>query len=804
MHIARLVVLGLRAVTFMLIDKFHVAGVGVDRQLVRIVLPQDALVRLQACDMAVHGVALAPSFSSLVLSRSIVAGADLFVLPCRAVGEQHGNRAGNVAVGLLGRFIHAPDIGRCKSLEEGILIVQSQDDVSVALRADIARDLHRARLGCRNYMTFTIQPRIDEYRSVVIGCDRCHIASLDRAAADGNSRAVRLDSAPHLRIDVYESLDIDLCTSHILACLDRAEVLARILHTNSDGICRIVVVFDHELRLSVTAHVSRPTRVAHDEDAAPVEAALRIGLDIHALDILDRERAAVYGDGVRRALPARLRAFVREKAMSAGACLDVEAVSRHIDRALDVTVPIDRTELIVPHRDDGLVRRLDFELDVMMERIVAVAIVDTLFLPELLHRFHIVVISFSDLLLDRAGCFGRCRVRFYTGTSVGLAIVEIQFLRNSRAGQPLGDHRCALEVALALGIAVIVELACKRIERPAHGVLIAQFDAVAVRHHRHRRVRRRMLDVRIPVELLGIFILWIAAIVCRLRAVIDMLVVESCTAGEIVKRERLMVVAVYAGIHAQETLIRAILQDIFRIALTRLAESDICHLPRSRRCDKTFGDHRCALEIGRMRCHSRVVELARECIEYAPNLRFIGQRNALAVRHHRDLGALLCRRDLDIARLVVRRPRAIVFMLVHHLHIAAEVVDEDVALILLANDTAVSIETVETAVADLCLTVLIHACADLDMLPHSAVLEGEIALAGRQFPLVKRPSIQIGGKESLEDGVLRRQTEIGAGRSVLYSDIALDLHIAALVHGNNIAFTAHIGIDLCRADGIDI
>ena len=180
--------------------------------------------------------------------------------------------------------------------------------------------------------------------------------------------------------------------------------------------------------MSVTAVVSRTARIAHDEDAAPIEAALRIGLDIHALDVLDRQRAAVNGDGVRRTLPAGLRALVREKTMSAGTCLDVEAVSRHIDRALDVAVPIDRTELIVMHRNNGLIRRLDFELDVMMERIVAIAIVDTLLLPELLHRFHIVIGSFSDLLLDRAGCLRRCRVRFYTGASVGLSIVEIQLL----------------------------------------------------------------------------------------------------------------------------------------------------------------------------------------------------------------------------------------------------------------------------------------------------------------------------------------------------------------------------------------
>ena len=804
-HIARLVILGFRAVAFMLIDELHVAGVVVNRDLVRIVLLQDALVRLQARDVTVHGVALAPGFSSLVLGRrSIVASADLLMLPRRAIGEQHGDRTGDVAVRLLRRFVHAPDIGRYKSLEEGFLIVQSQDDVSVALRADVTRDLHRTRLRCRNHMTLIVQLRVDEYRAVVIGCDRRHVASLDGAAADGDSRAVRLDGTPHLRVDVHKSLDIDLCAAHILACLDRAEVLARILHTDFDSIFRLVVIFNHELRMSVTAIVSRTARIAHDKDATPVKAALRIGLDIHALDIFDRERAAVDGDGIRRALPTGLRTLVREKTMSTGTCLDIETMSRHINRAFDVAVPIDRTELIVLHRDDRLVRRLYFELDVMMERIVAVAIVDALFLPEFLHGFHIVVISFSNLLLDRAGCRRRCRIRFYMGASIGFSIVEIQLLRDSRAGQPLSDHRCAFEIALALGVAVVVELSGKRIERLAHGIFIAQFDTVAVRHHRDRGVLRSMLDMRIVVALTGIYIRRIAAIVLRPRSVIDMLIVESCTAGEVVKRERLVVVAVNAGIHTMETLIVAILKNIFRISLTGRAESDIRHLLGNRRCDKAFGDHRRALEIGRMRCHPRVIELAGEGIEYAADLRLIVQLDTVAVRYHRDLGALLCRRDLNVARLVVRRPRTVVFMLVHHLHLAAEIVDEDVALVLLANNAAVSIETVDAAVAQLRLAVLIHACANLDMLPCSAVLEDEIPLAGRPFPLMERPSVHISGEKSLEKGVLRRQTEIGAGGAVLHPDIALDLHVAALVHRNDVAFTVRLCIDLCRADRINI
>ena len=559
MHIARFIVLGFRAVAFMLIDELHIAGVVVNRDLMRIVLLQDALVCLQSRDAAVHSDALFLRTSFLLM---MVAGADLLMLPRRAIGEQHGNIAWNVAP-LLRLLVNPVDIGRYHSFEEGVLVVQSQDDVSVALRADVARDPHGTRLRCCDHIAVPIQLGIDEHRAVIIRSDGCHITARDRTAADGDLRAVRLDGTPHLRVDVYESLDIDLRTAHILACLDRAKVFTVfMIHADSDSMCRIVVVFDHELRMSMTAIVSRTARITHDEDAASVEAALRIGLDIHALDILDRERAAVDGDGIRRALPTGLRTLVREKTMSAGTRLDVETMPRHIDRAFDVAVPIDRTELIVLHRDDRLVRRLYFKLDVMMERVVTLAIVDTLFLPEFLHGFHIVVISFSNLLLDRAGCRRRCRIRFYMGASVGVSIVKIHLLRDGRAGQPFGDHRFALEVALPRLIAVIVELSGKRIERLAHGILIAQVDAVAVRHHRDRGVLRRLLDMRIAVALVGIYIRRIAAIVLRPRSVIAVLIMESQAAGKAFDRKRF----------------RVILEDlaVFRFQMCDIAAFKVC------------------------------------------------------------------------------------------------------------------------------------------------------------------------------------------------------------------------------------
>ena len=336
MHVACFVVLGLRAVAFMLIDKPHIACVVVDREIVRIALSQDALVRLQARDVAVHGNAFSMGAGFLLM---MVARADLLVLPRRAIGEQQGNVAGIVDP-LLRLLIDAVDVGRCQSLEEGVLVVQAQDDVAAAFRADVSRDLHWARRRGRNDPA-VVKLGIDEYRAVLISCDGGHVASLDDAAADGNSRTVRLDCTPHLRVDVHESLDIDLRTAHILARLDRTEVLARIFDADLDGMCRIIVILDHEFRLSMAAHMSCA------EDAAPVKAALRIRLDIHALDVLDRERAAVDGDGIRRALPARIRPLPRQEPVSARPCLDVEPVSRHIDRALDVAVPVDRAELIV-------------------------------------------------------------------------------------------------------------------------------------------------------------------------------------------------------------------------------------------------------------------------------------------------------------------------------------------------------------------------------------------------------------------------------------------------------------------------
>ena len=167
----------------------------------------------------------------------------------------------------------------------------------------------------------------------------------------------------------------------------------------------------------MTAHVSRTARIAHDEDAASVETALRIRLDIHALDILDRKRAAVDGDGIRRTLPACLRAFVRQKAMTAGTCLDVEAMPRHINRTFNVAVPVDRPELIVPRRSDGLIRRLYLKLDVAMEGIVPLAVVNTLAFPICLGIVRIEI-AFGNLLLNRFARQRSCIFGLYMSAPV--------------------------------------------------------------------------------------------------------------------------------------------------------------------------------------------------------------------------------------------------------------------------------------------------------------------------------------------------------------------------------------------------
>ena len=144
-------------------------------------------------------------------------------------------------------------------------------------------------------------------------------------------------------------------------------------------------------------------------------------------------------------------------------------------------------------------------------------------------------------------------------------------------------------------------------------------------------------------------------------------------------------------------------------------------------------------------------------------------------------------------------------MVVVDFRIAAEIVDVNLALILLTNDAACRIETADAAVAHFLRAVLILLdVADLGVLPCAAVLEDEIARAGCQFPLMERPRIQIGGKESLEDGILRRQTDISGGGTCLHLDVALDLHIAILVHGNDIAIAPHLGIDVRRTGRIYI
>ena len=144
----------------MLVDELHIAGVGIDRQLVWIVLPEDTLVRLQTRDAAVDGDTL----GTVGLSLMMVAPADLLMLPFSAIGEQHGHIAGVVAPFAQYTVDNTVDVGRYQSLEEGVLIVQPQDNVTAALCADVACDLHGTRVrGSNDLAVFELG--IDRYRT---------------------------------------------------------------------------------------------------------------------------------------------------------------------------------------------------------------------------------------------------------------------------------------------------------------------------------------------------------------------------------------------------------------------------------------------------------------------------------------------------------------------------------------------------------------------------------------------------------------------------------------------------------------
>ena len=214
---------------------------------------------------------------------------------------------------------------------------------------------------------------------------------------------MRLHRTPHLRVDVDQSLDVDFCAAHVLARFDRSKVLARVVDSNLYCMCRIIIVLDDELRMTLAAHVIGTAGIPHDEDAAPIEAARRVGFYIHPLDVLDREGAAVDGDRVRCALPARLFAFFRQEAVSAGACLDPKTMPRHVDAAFCVAVPVDRAEFVVLFRDDGVVRRFRHEFSVTVKRIVALAVVDSLGLPVCLDVGRTEV-ALGDLFVDGILC----------------------------------------------------------------------------------------------------------------------------------------------------------------------------------------------------------------------------------------------------------------------------------------------------------------------------------------------------------------------------------------------------------------
>ena len=143
-------------------------------------------------------------------------------------------------------------------------------------------------------------------------------------------------------------------------------------------------------------------------------------------------------------------------------------------------------------------------------------------------------------------------------------------------------------------------------------------------------------------------------------------------------------------------------------------------------------------------------------------------------------------------------------MLVDETHIATEIINNDVALVLLTDHTTIRIQTADAAVSQLCLTVLVLARAGLHMLPCAAVAEGEETIALCQLPVVRWPRIHIRREEPLEHRVLRRQPDIGSSGARLDLHIAIDLHITVCIHRNDVACTVHCGIDLCRAGRVDI
>ena len=189
--------------------------------------------------------------------------------------------------------------------------------------------------------------------------------------------------------------------------------------------------------------------------------------------------------------------------------------------------------------------------------------------------------------------------------------------------------------------------------------------------------------------------------------------------------------------------------------------------------------------------------------------------HAVAVRHHGDGGVLCGTSDVRISidligiftrgiAAVVLCLRAVVDVLVDETHIAAELIDNDIAFILLPDNTAIGIQAADAAVSQLCLAVFVHARAGLHMLPCAAVAEGKVAIALCQLPVVGWPCVHVGRKESLEHRVLRRQSDIGSSRARLDLHIAIDLHVTGCIHRNDVACTVHCCIDLCRARRVDI
>ena len=227
----------------MFIDQLHVPFVFIDGQFMRIILQQYAFVRAQACYMAVNRFSLtAILVVEICAFLVIVSYSYLLVFPDCSICQHHRYFSGYLSPFLRIR-IDSRYIRGYQTFQEGVFIIQSQHDMTAAFSADIPGNLYRTGRRSSFHLILIIQLCIDEYRAACISSQGCDICSSDCSSSNRYFCSVRLNSSPHLGVNIHKSFNVYERTSIMFLRFNSTEIFSRVFYTDFYCMCRIIIIF---------------------------------------------------------------------------------------------------------------------------------------------------------------------------------------------------------------------------------------------------------------------------------------------------------------------------------------------------------------------------------------------------------------------------------------------------------------------------------------------------------------------------------------------------------------------------------